>query len=83
MYTEEELGRAMRAITITAKRNDAPEEQIRMELQKAINLSLSNADPQVQTQWAECEFAGSGPTPEEFVAWLAKKVNTRLNSRFS
>ena len=38
MYTEEELGRAKRAITIMAKRNDVSEAQIRAELQEAIML---------------------------------------------
>ena len=36
MYTEEELGRAKRAITIMAKRTDVSEAQIRAELQEAI-----------------------------------------------
>ena len=77
MYTEEELGRAKRAITIMAKRNDVSEEQIRAELQEVINASFRCADPHVQAQWAECEFVGPEPTPEEFITWLAKKVNRK------
>ena len=83
MYTEEELGRAKRAITILAKRNDVSEEQIRAELQAAIHASLCCADPHVQAQWAACEYAGSEPTPEEFITWLAKKVNTQLYNWFT
>ena len=68
-----------RAITIMAKRNDVSEAQIRVELQEAINASFRCNDSHVQAQWAECEFAGSEPTPGEFIIWLAKKVNARIN----
>lgn len=79
MYTEEELGRAKRAITIMAKRNDVSEAQIRAELQEAINASFRCNDSHVQAQWAECEFAGSEPVPKKFITWLAKKVNARID----
>ena len=77
MYTKEELGQAKRAILIMSKRNNVPEEQIRTALKDAINASFYNSDPQIQAQWAECEFTGSEPTPEEFITWLAKKVKKR------
>lgn len=67
MYTEKELGRAKRAITIMAIRNDVSEAQIRAELQEAINASFRCNDSHVQAQWAECEFAGSESTLEEFI----------------
>ena len=79
MYTEEELGRAKRAITIMAKRNHVSEAQIRAELQEASHASFRCNDSHVQAQWVECEFVGSELTPEEFITWLAKKVNARID----
>ena len=83
MYKKEELNQAKRAITIVAKRNDIPEEQIRSDLQEAIRISFSSTDPHVQAQLAACGFVGSEPTPEEFITWVSKKVNARLDKRFT
>ena len=77
MFTEEELGRAKRAITIMAKRNGVSEEQIRAELKEAIDISFCCTDPLVRAQWSEFEYAGSEPTPEEFITWNAKKVKQK------
>ena len=78
VYTVEELTRARRAITLLAKRNNVPEEQVRSDLREAINNSFRSTDPNVQAQWAVCEFAGSEPTPEEFIIWISEKVYARL-----
>ena len=80
MITDDEMARAKRAITILAVRNDAPEEQIRADLQEAINISFHSTDPHVQAQWTMCEFADSEPTPEEFITWISKKVIARSNN---
>ena len=62
-----------------AIRNNVSEAQIRAELQEAINSSFRCSDSHVQAQWAECEFAGSESTPEEFITWLAKNVNAKID----
>ena len=83
MYTEEELTRAKKAITLLAMRNDVPEQQIRADLREAIIISFHSTDPHVQAQWATCEFADSVPTPEEFITWISKKVTARSDNWFS
>ena len=80
MYTNEELSQARRAITILAKRNGVPEEQIRTDLREAISSSCHSTDPHVQAQWTMCEFSDSEPTPEEFITWISKKVIARSNN---
>ena len=79
MYTKEDLCRASQAITVMAEREGVTEEHIRTEIDEAIRVSHKSLDPRVKTQWADFEYACSEPSVEEFVTWLAEKVNTRLN----
>ena len=79
MYTKEDLRRASRAIAVMAEREGVTEEHIRAEIDEAIQVSHKSLDPRVKAQWADIEFVGSEPSVEEFVTWLAEKVNTRLN----
>ena len=78
MYTKEELARAKRTIAEIAEKHNVPEEQIRAEIQATISVSMSSADPYIQTQWAECQREGTEPTPEEVITWLAKKVYQKV-----
>lgn len=82
MYTKDELDRAARAITVMAERHSIPEELIRKEMMEAINAGRSDPDPRVQAQWSGFEFAGPEPTPEEFIMWMAKRVNGAMEAEY-
>ena len=82
MYTKDELDRAAGAITIIAERNGVPESCIRADMMEAINAGRSDPDPRVQAQWADFEYAGPEPTPEEFIAWMAKRVNKTMEAEY-
>lgn len=74
MYTEKELKAAAGIITQIAREHHMPEEQVRSDMQEAMNAARANPDPAAQAQWASFHYAGAAPTPEEFILWLAEKA---------
>ena len=71
MYTEKELETAAKIIRQIAHENRVPEEQVRADIEAAMNAGRSNPDPAVQAQWAAFQYAGAEPTVEEFILWVA------------
>ena len=71
MYTEEELKGAAKIIKQIAREHHVPEEQVRSDMEEAMNAGRSNPDPAVQTRWATFHFSGKEPTVEEFILWAA------------
>ena len=78
MYTKMELTKAERAITEIAKENGVTEEHVREAMTEAIEAARSDPSPSVQAQWRDFEFAGPEPTPEEFIAWMTRKINRAM-----
>lgn len=76
MYTEKELKAAAGIITRIARAHHVPEEQVRSDMREAMNAARSDPSPAIQAQWASFHYAGTEPTPEEFIAWLAAKTKT-------
>jgi len=52
------------------KQNGIPKEQVRAEMQLAMEEGMKNPDPMVQEQWRKIPRKGSQPTLEEFVEYL-------------
>ena len=71
MYTQRELKRAGEIIKQIAKDNKVSEAEVRAEMQVAMESGQSNPDPLVQARWKEFRYAGSEPTLEEFILWVA------------
>lgn len=71
MYTEKELKGATKIIEQIAREHHAPEEQVRSDMEEAMNAGRSNPDPAVQARWATFHFSGKEPTVEEFILWAA------------
>lgn len=71
MYAEEELKGAAKTIKQIAREHHVPEEQVRSDMEEAMNAGRSNPDPAVQTRWATFHFSGKEPTVEEFILWAA------------
>ena len=61
-----------------AKDHGVSVEEVRRELELAIQAARANPDPQVQAQWANIPCKGDIPTPEELIAHLGKTVKDRI-----
>ncbi len=75
MFSELELYRAKRIIREMAKTNGVSEDEIRAEMNKAIEAGMSNPTPTAQAAWKASPFYGSKPSPEEFMLWCASQID--------
>ena len=57
---------------IAEKYNTTPEE-VRREMQIAIDAGFDNPDPAVQEEWKKMTLKGDRPTPEEVVNYAVKQ----------
>ena len=58
---------------IAEKYNTTPEE-VRREMQIAIDAGSDNPDPAVQEEWKKMTLKGKRPTPEEVINYAVKKL---------
>ena len=58
---------------IAEKYNTTPEE-VRREMQIAIDTGFDNPDPAVQEEWKKMTLKGERPTPEEVINYAVKKT---------
>jgi len=65
---------AGKAIAETAKQNGVSVNEIREEIQKAINEGMKSSDPQVKEMWKNIPRKGEIPTPEEFIEFITKNI---------
>lgn len=52
-------------------------EEVRSEIQKAIEIGFTHPDPAVQQYWQSIPYRGDKPTPEEVVLQLSKMARIR------
>ncbi len=71
MYTEKEWNAATKIIGQIAQEHHVPEEQVRSDMEEAINAGRIHPNPAVQAWWATFRFSGKEPTVEEFILWAA------------
>lgn len=50
-----------------AKQNHTTPEEVRAEIQKAIDAGFDNPDPKIQEEWKKMKIKGKRPTPEEAI----------------
>ena len=58
---------------IAKKYNTTPEE-VRREMQIAIDAGFDNPDPDVQEEWKKMTLKGARPTPEEVINYAVKQL---------
>ncbi|CUN49527.1 sporulation initiation factor Spo0A C-terminal domain-containing protein [Dorea longicatena] len=58
---------------IAEKYNTTPEE-VRREMQIAIDAGFDNPDSAVQEEWKKMTLKGDRPTPEEVINYAVKKL---------
>lgn len=57
-----------------AKENHTTVANVRKEMQSAMDLAMASRDPLVQARWAAIPKKGGRLTLEEFVTYLAKRM---------
>lgn len=62
------------AITKLAAQKGVSAEEIRREIQIAIDAGMANQDPDVQAYWKKMLNKGVKPTPEDVIVYIAKQV---------
>ena len=58
----------------TAKAFHVPETEVRREIDKAIEIGMSDPDPAVQAKWQTIPHKGEKPTAEELIDWVVKQI---------
>ncbi|NCC88057.1 MAG: hypothetical protein EOM05_09370 [Clostridia bacterium] len=57
-----------------ARKNGVSLEEVRKEINIAIDIAMNDPDPAVQERWKNMKFKGKQPTPEEFVIEMSKQI---------
>ena len=73
------LLKGKKAIIEVARKNGISVAEVRKEMEFAIDAAMKNPDPMTKRVWDECFPNGKKPTPEEFIVYIAKKVNAEVS----
>ena len=71
---EIEKSKGAEAIAKLAAQKVVSTEEIRREIQIAIDAGMANQDPNVQAYWKKMLHKGVKPTPEDVIVYIAKQV---------
>lgn len=71
MYTEKELRKVTDIIRRIAQENNATEDQVRADMEKAMDIGANNPNPAIQAKWKSFHYSGEKPTVEEFILWVS------------
>lgn len=71
-----EKSKVIRAFEKIARKEGISVDEVRQEIQKAIDDAMQSDDPAVQAYWRKIKFKGDKPTPEEVVLYIAKQVKS-------
>lgn len=61
-------------LSLIALKNNTTVEEVRHEMQIAMEAGFSNPDPNIQKKWAAIPRKGAMPTLEEFVSYIAEHL---------
>lgn len=62
-----------------AERDGVSVEYVREEIQKAIDIGMSNPDPNIRLFWMKVPHEGVRPTPEEVLNYLSTQIDHQLS----
>lgn len=62
------------SLTSVAKQNGVSVDVVKREIQKAIELGMTNPDPKIKAFWNSIPRSGERPTPEEVIGFFAKEM---------
>ena len=60
-----------------AKQYGTTSVEVYSEIQKAIDAGFANPNPRVQAEWKKMNFKREKPTPEEVIAYLVNRLQTK------
>lgn len=63
-----------KAIIKLAAQKGVSAEEVRHEIQIAIDTGMANQDPKIQAYWNDMLKKGVKPTPEDVIIYIAKQV---------
>lgn len=63
-----------RAIREVARRNGTTEEEVRREIEMAIDAALANADGEMAAKWKRISCAGEEPDAYGLIAYLCREA---------
>ena len=53
-------------------------EEVRREIELAMQSGLESPDPEVQKNWETVKKSGQKPTPDEFIEEIAQRVKNQM-----
>ena len=68
------MDKIKRSLVSVAKQNGVSVDEVKREIQKAIDLGLTNPNSHIQALWKYIPRAGERPTPEEVISFFAKEM---------
>lgn len=71
-----EEAKVIRAFEKIAKSEGISVNEVKQEIQKAIDDAIQSDDPAVQAYWKKMKYKGEKPTPEEVVLYIARQVKS-------
>ncbi len=61
-------------LAMVAKEHGVTAEEVYRDIEIAIEDAMQSTDPEAQRMWAEMPRKGIKPTPEEFIAYMSRRV---------
>lgn len=71
-----EEAKVIRAFEKIAKSEGISVNEVKQEIQKAIDDAIQSDDPAVQAYWKKMKYKGEKPTQEEVVLYIARQVKS-------
>ena len=62
------------SLASVAKQNGVSIDEVKREIQKAIDIGMANPDPKIKAFWNSIPRSGERPTPEEVIAYLKNHI---------
>jgi len=69
--------KAEKALRQIAAKEGVSVEEVRREIEIAINAAQENSDPNIQAFWEHIPRKGERPTPEEVIVYIASMFNEK------
>ncbi len=70
--------KANKALEVIALKHGVSVEEIRKEIQFAIDEGMKNSNPQIQAYWNSIPCRGNKPTPEEVIVHITKSIKNKI-----
>mgnify|MGYP000941357628 CR=1 FL=1 len=66
--------KGLKALKQVAAQKGISIDEVRSEIQLAIDMAMANEDPLIREKWSKIPHKGDKPTPEEVIVYLSKQI---------